>query len=63
MCSLSRGWLTCGSSLVVQWLGFGAFTVVTWVQSLIWELSFHIKLLCAVAIKKKKKKIDEKIVV
>ena len=30
--------------LVVQWLGFSAFTTVSWVQSLIWELRFHVKL-------------------
>ena len=31
------------SSLVVQWLGFGAFTTVAQVQSLVWELRSHIK--------------------
>ena len=35
------------SSLVVWWLGFSAFTAVAWVQSLIWELRSHIKLLHA----------------
>ena len=27
-----------GNSLVVQWLGFGAFTAVAWVQPLVGEL-------------------------
>ena len=27
-----------GNSLVVQWLGFGAFTAMTWVQCLVGEL-------------------------
>ena len=30
---------------MVQWLGLGAFTAVAWVQSLVWELRSHIKLL------------------
>ena len=38
-----------GSSLVVQRLGLGTFTAVTQVQSLVWELRSHIKLLHAVA--------------
>ena len=31
------------SSLVVAWLGFGAFTTAAQVQSLVWELRFHLK--------------------
>ena len=27
-----------GSSVVVQWLGIGAFTAIAWVQSLVGEL-------------------------
>ena len=38
-----------GSSLVVQWLGLSAFTAMAWVQSLVWELRSHVKLLHAVA--------------
>lgn len=30
-----------GSSLVVQWVGLGAFTAVAWVQSLFKELRFR----------------------
>lgn len=30
-----------GSSLVVSWLEFGAFTMATQVQSLVWELRFY----------------------
>ena len=30
-----------GNSLVVQWLGFGAFTAETWVQSLVRKLRSH----------------------
>lgn len=37
------------SSLVVQWLGFGTFSTVAWVQSLVQELRPHIKLLRTVA--------------
>ena len=29
-----------GNSLTVQWLGFGAFTAVAWVQSLVGELRY-----------------------
>ena len=36
---------TLGSSLVVQWLRFSAFTAVPCVQFLVWELRSHIKLL------------------
>ena len=32
-----------GSSLVVSWLGLGTFTAAAWVQSLVGELSPHIK--------------------
>ena len=32
---------TLGSSLAVQWLGLGAFTVMLWVQSLLRELRAH----------------------
>lgn len=34
---------TSGSSLVVEWLGFGAFTPVAQVRSLVWETRSHIK--------------------
>ena len=27
-----------GNSLVVQWVGLSTFTLVAWVQSLVWEL-------------------------
>ena len=39
---------------MVQWLGFGAFTAVAQVQSLVWELGFHIKPPHAVAQKQSK---------
>ena len=32
---------TLGNSLVVQWLGPGAFTARAWVQSLVGGLRFH----------------------
>ena len=38
-----------GSSLVVKVLGFGAFATEAQVQSLVWELRSHIKLLPIVA--------------
>ena len=34
---------------MVYWLELGAFTSVAWVQSLVWELRAHIKLLHTVA--------------
>ena len=42
-----------GSFLVVYWLGFGAFTTVAQVQSLIWVLRSHFKPLDVVGKKKK----------
>ena len=54
-----------GSSLVVWWLGLSTFTATAWasipvgltrVQSLVWELRLHIKLLNAIATKTKQKK-------
>ena len=42
-----------GNSLVVQWLGYGTFTVVAQVQSLVGELRSHKPL---TAVKKKKGK-------
>ena len=41
---------------MVCWLGFGVFTAMAQVQSLVWELIFHIKPLHAADRKKKKKK-------
>ena len=41
---------------MVLWSGFGAFTAAAQVQSLVWELRSHLKLLHAVAKKGKKKK-------
>ena len=49
-----------GGSLVVQRLGLGAFTAVTQVQSLVWELRSHIKLLHAVA-KKPQHRVPRKL--
>ena len=48
--------LNGGSSLVVHWIGFGTFTTVAQVQSLVWELRSLIKLLHAEPKKKKKKR-------
>ena len=42
------------SSLVVYWLGFGAFITAAWVQFLVWELRWHIKSYCMPWQKKKK---------
>lgn len=50
--SLSEDRSRLGGSLVVSWLGFGAFTAVAQVQSLVWELRSHIKPLHAMAEKK-----------
>ena len=47
-----------GNSLVVQWLGYGTFTVVAQVQSLVGELRSHKPL---TAVKKKKKKERKKV--
>ena len=47
-----------GSSLVVYWLGFSAFTAAAWVQSLAWELRSHIN--HATAKKQKQNKIIKK---
>ena len=41
----------CRDSLVVQWLGLGAFTAVAWLQSLVGELRSLTP--CSVAKKKK----------
>lgn len=41
---------------MVWWLGLGAFTAVALVQSLVWDLRSHIKLLQTVAKKGKEKK-------
>ena len=43
-----------------QWLGLGAFTAAAWVQSLVWELRSHIKLLQGPMKKKGSYKIDKK---
>ena len=51
VCGLRKCFL--GNSLVVQWLGLGAFTAVAQVQSLIGELKSHKP--CGMAKKKKKK--------
>ena len=40
---------TLGGSLLVSWLGLGAFIAAAQVQSLVWELRSHIALLHAVA--------------
>ena len=39
---------------MVQWLGFGAFTTVAWIQSPVWKLRPHIKLLHSTVKKRKK---------
>ena len=39
-------------------MGFGAFTAATQVQSLVWELRSHIKLMWPKKKKKKKKKLE-----
>ena len=44
-----------GSPLVVWWLGFKAFTVIAWVQSLVWDLR---SLKSHSVVKKIKKKIS-----
>ena len=44
-----------GNSLVVLWLGFGAFTALAWVQSLVRELRSH-----KLSSMTKKKKIKNK---
>ena len=43
---------------MAQWLGFGAFTSVAWVQSQVWELRFHIKPLHAMA-KQQQQQLNE----
>lgn len=57
--TISKGWWWLGSkngarrsSLVVQWLRPDTFNAAAWVQSLVWELRSHIKLLHAMTKKK-----------